>query len=78
MTAAAVARDRALGRPSNELTILNRAKVVRYRGDDGAKIFDDMVRRVGKLDLSGAKKAGEKKSGGDKNGEKKAATETAA
>jgi hypothetical protein len=56
MTAAAVARDRALNRPSNELTLLNKAKVVRYRGEGGEKAFDDMVRKVGKLDLAGAKK----------------------
>lgn len=51
MTAAAVARDRALGHTSNELTLKNRAKVLRYRGGGGQTAFDDMVRRVGKLNL---------------------------
>ncbi|KAI0538179.1 ribosomal protein L17 [Xylaria digitata] len=55
MTAAAVARDRALGRKSNELTLKNRSKVLRYR-DNGEKAFDDMVKRIGKLDLAGVKK----------------------
>ncbi|KAI0974053.1 ribosomal protein L17 [Xylaria arbuscula] len=62
MTAAAVARDRALGRASTELTLKNRDKVVRYRGD-GEKAFDAMVRRVGKLDLSGAKRGKVEKGG---------------
>ncbi|KAI1133401.1 ribosomal protein L17 [Nemania abortiva] len=64
MTAAAVARDRALGRASNELTLKNRTKVLRYRGANGDKTFDDMVRRIGKLDLAGVKKGNEAKSGG--------------
>ncbi|KAI0879131.1 ribosomal protein L17 [Hypoxylon argillaceum] len=55
MTAAAVARDRALGRASNELTLKNRAKVVRYRSD-GPKAFDFMVRRIAKLNLAGVGK----------------------
>ncbi|KAI8633770.1 ribosomal protein L17 [Xylariaceae sp. FL1651] len=67
MTAAAVARDRALGRPSNELTRMNHAKVVRYRGDGGQKAFDDMVRKIGKLDLAGVvkKKTTTTKNGGE-------------
>ncbi|KAI1182553.1 ribosomal protein L17 [Nemania serpens] len=56
MTAAAVARDRALGHASNELTRRNRDKVLRYRGPNGEKAFDDLVRRIGKLDLAGVKK----------------------
>ncbi|KAI1371982.1 ribosomal protein L17 [Hypoxylon crocopeplum] len=52
MTAAAVARDERLGRPSNPLTLRNRAKVTRYRAD-GRSAFDDMVKRVAKLRLSG-------------------------
>ncbi|KAI0100137.1 ribosomal protein L17 [Nemania sp. FL0031] len=56
MTAAAVARDRALGRPSNELTLMNRSKVLRYRGTNGDRVFNDMVRRIGKLDLAGVKR----------------------
>ncbi|TGJ88686.1 hypothetical protein E0Z10_g77 [Xylaria hypoxylon] len=62
MTAAAVARDRALGRQSNSLTLKNRSKVLRYR-DNGEKAFDEMVRRVGKLDLAGVKKVNASKSG---------------
>ncbi|KAI0387155.1 ribosomal protein L17 [Hypomontagnella monticulosa] len=56
MTAAAVARDERLGRPSNELTLLNRAKVIRYR-PNGQAAFDDMVKRVGKLGF-GPKRSG--------------------
>ncbi|CAJ2502569.1 Uu.00g099630.m01.CDS01 [Anthostomella pinea] len=55
MTAAAVARDRQLKRPSNELTLMNRAKVIRYR-EDGARGFDDMVARLGALNLAGGGK----------------------
>ncbi|KAI0514503.1 ribosomal protein L17 [Xylaria bambusicola] len=57
MTAAAVARDQALGLPHNELTLKNRGKVLRYR-DNGQKVFDDMVERIGKLNLAGGKKQG--------------------
>lgn len=56
MTAAAVARDRALGHTHNELTVKNRTKVLRYRGEGGEKVFDDMVERIGKLDLAGVKR----------------------
>ena len=56
MTAAAVARDRALGRQHNELTLKNRTKVLRYRGEQGDKVFDEMVKRVAKLNLAGAAK----------------------
>ncbi|KAK5628602.1 hypothetical protein RRF57_004317 [Xylaria bambusicola] len=59
MTAAAVARDYALGRPHNELTLKNRTKVLRYRSD-GQKVFDDMVEKIGKLDLAGTKQQGAK------------------
>lgn len=52
MTAAAVARDERLGRPSRELTLLNRAKVTRFR-PGGQTAFDDMVRRVAGLRLGG-------------------------
>lgn len=58
MTAAAVARDKRLGRPSNELTLLNRAKVIRYR-PNGKEAFDDMVKRVADLGLGGRSKAAE-------------------
>ncbi|KAI0141668.1 ribosomal protein L17 [Xylariaceae sp. FL1272] len=51
MTAAAVARDRRLGKNThNELTQLNMAKVTRYR-PDGKNAFETMVDRIGKLDL---------------------------
>ncbi|KAI1258654.1 ribosomal protein L17 [Xylariaceae sp. FL1019] len=51
MTAAAVARDRRLGKPShNELTQLNMAKVTRYR-PDGKNAFETMVDRIAELDL---------------------------
>ncbi|KAI1271704.1 ribosomal protein L17 [Xylaria sp. FL0933] len=64
MTAAAVARDRALGREPTELTRKNRAKVLRFRpAADGQKAFDDMVRKIGKLDLAGVKKQGAEKGG---------------
>ncbi|KAI1303353.1 ribosomal protein L17 [Xylaria venustula] len=57
MTAAAVARDRALGRKSTELTLKNRDKVLRFRSRSGGKkAFYAMVERVGKLNLSGAKR----------------------
>ncbi|KAI1738924.1 ribosomal protein L17 [Xylaria scruposa] len=55
MTAAAVARDRALGRRHNELTVRNRSKVLRYRGANGEKAFDDMVERLGELNLARVK-----------------------
>lgn len=52
VTAAAVARDRAIGRPSNPLTLQNRAKVLRYRGDSAAEGFEAMVDRMKGLGLS--------------------------
>lgn len=52
MTAAAVARDQRLGRPSNDLTLLNRNKVTRFR-PDGKEAFDAMVKRVGEMRLGG-------------------------
>ena len=51
VTAAAVARDRRLGRPSSPLTLLNRAKAVRYRGDGANDRFNDMVKRMADLRL---------------------------
>ncbi|RYP55290.1 hypothetical protein DL768_000045 [Monosporascus sp. mg162] len=52
MTAAAVARDRRLGRPSNELTLLNREKVLRYRGGKAAEdAFEGMVERMAAMRL---------------------------
>ncbi|KAI0811994.1 ribosomal protein L17 [Xylaria sp. FL0064] len=64
MTAAAVARDRALGRQPTELTRKNQRKVLRFRpAADGQKAFDDMVRKIGKLDLAGVKKQGAEKGG---------------
>ncbi|KAI1142616.1 ribosomal protein L17 [Hypoxylon sp. FL0543] len=52
MTAAAVARDQKLGRPSTVLTLLNRNKVTRYR-PDGKAAFEEMVKRVADLGLGG-------------------------
>ncbi|KAI1416321.1 ribosomal protein L17 [Hypoxylon sp. FL1857] len=52
MTAAAVARDERLGRPSNHLTLLNRSKVTRYRRN-GKAAFEDMVKRIAGLRLGG-------------------------
>ena len=51
LTAAAVARDRRLGRPSSPLTLLNRQKAVRYRGDGADEGFDAMVKRMADLRL---------------------------
>ncbi|KAI1435175.1 ribosomal protein L17 [Xylaria sp. CBS 124048] len=56
MTAAAVARDRALGRQSTSLTIKNRIKVLRYREPGSDKMFNQMVRQIAKMDLGGLKK----------------------
>ncbi|KAL1903257.1 54S ribosomal protein L8, mitochondrial [Sporothrix stenoceras] len=53
LTAAAVARDRTLGRESSELTQRNRNKVVRYR-KDGEHDFELMVKRTQKLRLDEA------------------------
>lgn len=52
MTAAAVARDEKLGRPSNKLTLLNREKVTRFR-PNGKAAFEEMVKRVAGLGLGG-------------------------
>lgn len=52
MTAAAVARDRALGKEHAELTVRNMAKVTRFR-KDGLDAFESMIKRVGKLNLTG-------------------------
>ena len=50
MTAAAVARDRKLGKPHTELTQKNIAKVTRYR-KEGREEFEAMVERIEKLEL---------------------------
>jgi large subunit ribosomal protein L17 len=50
MTAAAVARDRALGRSHSALTKKNMEKVTRFR-ERGAEQFANMVIKVGKLSL---------------------------
>ncbi|KAI0472744.1 ribosomal protein L17 [Xylariaceae sp. FL0804] len=52
MTAAAVARDRLVRRPSRPLTVLNREKVTRFRRD-GPAAFDSLVDRIASLGLSG-------------------------
>ena len=50
MTAAAVARDRALGKRHTDLTVKNIAKVTRYR-QDGREKFEEMVEKVKDLGL---------------------------
>jgi hypothetical protein len=45
MTAAAVARDRALGKRHTELTQKNISKVTRYRRE-GREAFEDMVGKI--------------------------------
>ena len=50
MTAAAVARDRKLGKGSTELTERNMEKVTRFR-KDGKDDFETMVQRISKLNL---------------------------
>ncbi|EAQ92429.1 hypothetical protein CHGG_00664 [Chaetomium globosum CBS 148.51] len=50
MTAAAVARDRSLGKPHTDLTQKNIAKVTRYRRE-GREAFEAMVGRVEGLKL---------------------------
>ncbi|KAI0017682.1 50S ribosomal protein L17 [Xylariomycetidae sp. FL0641] len=52
MTAAAVARDRRLQRPSTPLTLLNRKKTIKFRRR-GAEAFDQMVQAMAGLNLSG-------------------------
>ncbi len=51
MTAAAVARDRVLGRSHSDLTERNRAKVTRFR-TDGDAAFEAMVKRTRRLNLA--------------------------
>lgn len=51
ITAAAVGRDRELGREHSELTLRNRAKVTRYRRQ-GDEAFEAMVLRTQRLNLS--------------------------
>ena len=53
MTAAVVARDRALGREHSELTQRNRSKVTRFR-KHGDAAFEAMVERTQRLRLSEA------------------------
>ncbi|KAI1207247.1 ribosomal protein L17 [Annulohypoxylon truncatum] len=50
MTAGAVARDQKLGREHKPITLMNRAKVTRYR-KDGKEAFEEMVKRVSKMSL---------------------------
>ncbi|KAI1462747.1 ribosomal protein L17 [Annulohypoxylon moriforme] len=50
MTAGAVARDKKLGRESTPITLMNQAKVTRYR-KDGKTAFEEMVRKVSKMSL---------------------------
>ncbi|KAJ9141674.1 hypothetical protein NKR23_g7758 [Pleurostoma richardsiae] len=50
MTAAAVARDRALGKQHTDLTKMNVAKVTRFR-KNGPEELESMVSRIGKLSL---------------------------
>ncbi|KAH9434975.1 hypothetical protein MCOR02_003940 [Pyricularia oryzae] len=57
ITAAAVARDRALGRPHTSLLLHNLAKVTRFRGDNAKADFEAMVERMAALELSKARKA---------------------
>lgn len=49
--AAAVARDRRLGRPQTPLTRLNRRKATRYRGPGAQSAFDAMVARMSEMRL---------------------------
>ncbi|KAI1812529.1 ribosomal protein L17 [Poronia punctata] len=65
VTAAAVARDRALGRESTDLTLKNRLKTVRYR-KEGEKVFETMVKTMGKLDLGNIKSQTARGSGSGK------------
>ncbi|KAH9892335.1 ribosomal protein L17 [Xylariomycetidae sp. FL2044] len=59
MTAAAVARDRRLGRQSNEMTLRNRAKVLRYRPEAaGRGQFEDLVARIGRMNLGAGRDKG--------------------
>ncbi|KAK3945935.1 ribosomal protein L17 [Diplogelasinospora grovesii] len=59
MTAAAVARDRELGKESTEITKMNVAKVTRYR-QGGQEALDKLVEKVRALGLSTSAKAGPK------------------
>ena len=51
MTAAAVARDRELGKPHTDVTQKNIDKVIRYRRD-GGKQLEDMIAKVATLNLT--------------------------
>lgn len=51
MTAAAVARDRELGRESSDLTLRNKEKVTRFR-KEGESAFESMVERIAKIKLA--------------------------
>lgn len=51
MAAAAVARDRRLGRSTTNLTSLNRRKALRYRGPGARALFDETVRRMADMRL---------------------------
>ncbi|KAK4190611.1 ribosomal protein L17 [Podospora australis] len=50
MTAAAVARDRKLGKKHTDLTVKNISKVTRFRAE-GRDAFEEMVEKVSKLDM---------------------------
>lgn len=71
VTAAAVARDRRLGRPSTELTRRNVAKVTRFR-PEGASAFQDMVKRVAGLSLGGGARRKDDDGGGEGKGKEEA------
>lgn len=53
VTAAAVARDREMGKEHNELTERNMLKVTRFR-KNGVVAFEEMVQQVQDLNLSGS------------------------
>jgi ribosomal protein L17 len=55
MTAAAVARDRELGKEHNELTVRNLNKVTRFR-KHGKEDFESLVERVQNMNLEGSVK----------------------
>ncbi|XDG04047.1 hypothetical protein ABKA04_003662 [Annulohypoxylon sp. FPYF3050] len=50
MTAAAVARDKKMGKDSTYYTLLNKKKVTQFR-KNGPEAFDEMVEKVSKLSL---------------------------
>lgn len=50
MTAAAVARDKKMGKDSTYYTLLNKKKVTQFR-KNGPEAFDEMVEKVSRLSL---------------------------